>query len=730
MQGGIQNANSSQYSFQGVRPPPSSYKGGPSRAGVGLQSKAGRPTTSMNSAGFGKKESKDQFRETRNKFKEGQVDQGPEEQFKKMEAEINKLVEDSAVAKLKGDLQAGLEKAKDAYNKERTMRREREKQNMIDSINFDLQYYVAFNLANQLQQSGVYSEAIDKYNEILKNKEFKQAGRLRVNIGNIYFQKGNYSIAIKMYRMAYDLVPAASKEMRFKILKNIGHAFVKMGNFQQAINSYENIIKWSPDFQTAFNLMVCLFALGDVVRMKDCFVSMLQIEIPGFTEEEEEEMQKDQLYNDSLREDIKEKKRVAIKFIVDAAKLISPIIEGGDVVAGYEWILETLKTSYFPEVESEVEIQKAMAFLKKKNMEKAIESLKSLEKKDKQIMGRVSTNISFLYFLEQDFKEAEKYAEMAISYDRYNAKALVNRGNCLFIRNEFLRSKEQYLEAIGVEADCVEALYNLAFVNKKLNMFMEALQALEKLQTIISTPEVIYQMASIHELMGNTKQALKWYQVLLTRTPSDPQILLRVGGIFAREEDESQALHYYGESYKFLNTNIETISWLGIYYVKQELYERACQFFERASQIQPKEMKWRLMVASCYRRMGSYQKALKIYEEIYQQDPDNIECLKFLTQLYKDMNMPYEEVAAQLRKKELEISNQPMDYPDQNLQYMNDQNQQQQNNIYNDYGNNQQDDQPFQIRQTQSRANQQTKVAKQNKNDDGNMFSDDDDIPL
>jgi len=31
------------------------------------------------------------------------------------------------------------------------------------------------------------------------------------------------------------------------------------------------------------------------------------------------------------------------------------------------------------------------------------------------------------------------------------------------------------LEAIGVEADCIEALYNLAFVNKKLNMFVEAL---------------------------------------------------------------------------------------------------------------------------------------------------------------------------------------------------------------------------------------------------------------
>lgn len=83
-------------------------------------------------------------------------------------------------------------------------------------------------------------------------------------------------------------------------------------------------------------------------------------------------------------------------------------------------------------------------------------------------MARVATNISFLYFLECDYKNAEKYADMAITYDRYHAKALVNRGNCLYMKNDFLRAKEQYLEAIGVEADCIEALYNLAFVNKKL----------------------------------------------------------------------------------------------------------------------------------------------------------------------------------------------------------------------------------------------------------------------
>ena len=146
-----------------------------------------------------------------------------------------------------------------------------------------------------------------------------------------------------------------------------------------------------------------------------------------------------------------------------------------DIIQGYEWIIEALKLSYFPEVEAEVEICKAMAYLKKKDMEKSIATLRNFEKKDKVLMGRVATNLSFLYFLENDMKLAEKYAEMALTYDRYNAKALVNRGNCLYMKNEFLRAKEQYLEAIGVEADCVEALYNLSFVNKKLNMFMEAL---------------------------------------------------------------------------------------------------------------------------------------------------------------------------------------------------------------------------------------------------------------
>ena len=147
--------------------------------------------------------------------------------------------------------------------------------------------------------------------------------------------------------------------------------------------------------------------------MKECFVVMLSIDLPDELEEQDDPINQATTVTDKLREDLKEKRREAIKLVVDAAKLITPVIED-DIVKGYDWILDQLKTSKFPEAENEIEICKAMMYLKRKEIEQSIETLKGFEKKDKQMMTRVATNISFLYFLENDFKNAEKYSEIAI----------------------------------------------------------------------------------------------------------------------------------------------------------------------------------------------------------------------------------------------------------------------------------------------------------------------------
>jgi intraflagellar transport protein 88 len=595
---------------------------------------------------------------------EKKSEKSEEENFKEMEEEVHRLLEQSAEAKTKTNVSESLAKAKEAATKEKKIRQIRESTGSLDQVNIDLTFYVFYNLANMYHANNLYQEALNSYMIILKNKQYPQASRLRVNMGNIYFEQGKFPLAIKMYNMALDSTAQTNKEMKLKIKRNIAIAYVKLGMFGRAIEVYEDVMNDTPDFDVGFNLILCIYALGDKVKMKTWFERMLMIDLPGAEEEETEEIlqlqnrtddkdKNDSMpANDPLKEYLKEKKKEALKFITNAAKLIAPVIEG-DVMTGFDWIIEMLRTANLMEVESEIEIAKAIYFIKNKEIDKAIALFKSFEKKDKIMMARAANNISFLYFLENDFQNAEKFADMAIQHDRYNSKALVNKGNCLFINEDYDRSKEFFLEAIGVEADCVEAIYNLGLVYKRLGYYNEALQAFEKLHTIIpNSQDVIYQIGHINELIGMRRQALKWYSILVTKVPSDSEVLAKMGYLYQTEEDEFQALHYYMESYRYNPSKIDVISWLGIHHVKSEMYEKAVNFFERASQIQPREVKWKLMVASCFRRMNLYQQALKLYEEIIQEHPDNIECLRYLVSICKDLGLKYDHYSMELKKLE------------------------------------------------------------------------------
>lgn len=214
------------------------------------------------------------------------ADNSPEDLAKEMEKQVNKLIEDSAHAAVGGDVVQALERAKEAGKKERQLQKHRESNGLVDQINLDLTYSVCFNLANAYHLNGMFAEALNTYSLIVKNKQYPQSGRLRVNMGNIYYQEKKFPVAIKMYRMALDQIPNTGKEVRLKIMRNIGNAFVRMGQFQDAIQSYEAIMEGNADFQTGFNLVVCYYALGDSDKMKKGFTQLLSIAMPVADEEE------------------------------------------------------------------------------------------------------------------------------------------------------------------------------------------------------------------------------------------------------------------------------------------------------------------------------------------------------------------------------------------------------------------------------------------------------------
>lgn len=53
--------------------------------------------------------------------------------------------------------------------------------------------------------------------------------------------------------------------------------------------------------------------------------------------------------------------------------------------------------------------------------------------------------------------------------DRYNPAALINKGNTLFVKQDYDKAAEFFKEALRNDSSCTEALYNLGTPSSALN---------------------------------------------------------------------------------------------------------------------------------------------------------------------------------------------------------------------------------------------------------------------
>jgi intraflagellar transport protein 88 len=323
---------------------------------------AARPMTSVRGAGFRKDapETDAVEMDANGQQKEAaaleKMEPSPDDILRKLEADVNAKIGESAMLAERRKWTEAVAAAESAKTLERQFSKKKEEENP-DAVNFELSYAVHLNLAAIQHRADMLNEALHNYNQILKNKLFPQSGRVRVNIGNIHFAQKKYLLAIKMYRMAYDMLPHTQQKMRNKILKNIGHAFVLMGQYADAISSYEHVLDQRPikeiggqerkvpgtDFQTAFNVLLCYLAMGDQDKMKRGFGTILQQRLPASEDDERylnlHDDEKVQLVLDVIKVDAIAKRETsqktqANKFIIASAKLIAPAIDT-NFAAGY-----------------------------------------------------------------------------------------------------------------------------------------------------------------------------------------------------------------------------------------------------------------------------------------------------------------------------------------------------------------------------------------------------------
>ena len=72
-----------------------------------------------------------------------------------------------------------------------------------------------------------------------------------------------------MYRIALDQNLEEEKNIGFKVCRNIGNAFVRIGKYCNKIQNYEAAMSSSLFRETDVNVLLCYAVLGDAEKVND-----------------------------------------------------------------------------------------------------------------------------------------------------------------------------------------------------------------------------------------------------------------------------------------------------------------------------------------------------------------------------------------------------------------------------------------------------------------------------
>ncbi|KIZ01185.1 putative Intraflagellar transport protein [Monoraphidium neglectum] len=350
----------------------------------------------------------------------------PEEAARDMERRVHALLEDSAAAHARGEQQQALEKALEARKRERALTKFRDANSVADYGGPELTFAAEFQVAAMYAANRLWQEALDGYTALLKNKQQPQGARLRINIGNVYFEQGKLPPAIKAYRMALDTLPASAGPQRARLLRNIGLAFVRMGQYADAAAAYEAAVGAQAEHQAAYHLVLCCYALGDMEGMRaafSCLVSSPELppEADGGSNSDDSDGDDEHAGGhargrgrgrggagaagagprggaDRLREEERRRRALVQERVLTAAQLVAERMDrdgpaaaqqggggGSGGGGGFDWCVEQLRASGHPLLAAEVALSKAGRFLAARDVAGATAVFKAFENKESSL---------------------------------------------------------------------------------------------------------------------------------------------------------------------------------------------------------------------------------------------------------------------------------------------------------------------------------------------------------
>ncbi|MBU1078573.1 MAG: tetratricopeptide repeat protein [Spirochaetes bacterium] len=202
-----------------------------------------------------------------------------------------------------------------------------------------------------------------------------------------------------------------------------------------------------------------------------------------------------------------------------------------------------------------------------------------------------------------NIKKAIHYFKKAFNIER-SSEIAHEISSCYLQINDIPAAKKYIEKAIQISpnnADHRFMLVNIYLLEKENKKAIDELKKITQIQE--NNYEAYFDIASIYQNIGNYEKAIHYYNKTLELKSNDENTLYNLGNIYFTLSQKRKAKEYFAEFVK--NTD---------------------------------DLESRFIYAYLLALTGEYEKALKVYQEMYKEFPDNTQLLKDMTETFYLMN--------------------------------------------------------------------------------------------
>ena len=326
----------------------------------------------------------------------------------------------------------------------------------------------------------------------------------------------------------------------------------------------------------------------------------------------------------------------------------------------YQEIITLIENLQVEQLNTEIILELARAYVNIQKYEKAIEILKSIENEGKNSVDW-NYRMGYSYYYLKDYKNSEKYFLKALELDETEdniKKALLN----VYIElsrqtiNESIENQDKAIEYalksekyIITNDDKIRVNSCLAWVYKEIGDFDTA----EKLlKNVINSGRddipVNSELGYCLEQLAKFEEALEYYKKAMKLGREDQWIYSRIGYICCCLKKYEESLEANLKAYELGENDILINSELGYSLGELQRFEEAITYYLKAQEL-GREDRWiHFQMGWSYRHLGKYEEALKYYliadslDELNEDKNKKIYLLSDIAYTYEIIEKPAE----------------------------------------------------------------------------------------